>query len=37
VTTYGRDEAYEVIRLSREDYQEKFAELGRFMEKIFPE
>ncbi|HVM32797.1 MAG TPA: inorganic pyrophosphatase [bacterium] len=37
VTTYNREEAHEVIRLSREDYQEKFAELGRFMEKIFPE
>ena len=37
VTTYNRDEAHEVIRLSREDYLEKFAELGRFMEKIFPE
>ncbi len=37
VHTYGREEAHQVIRLSQEDYQEKFSELGRLMEKIFPE
>ena len=36
VHTYGREEAHQVIRMSQEDYLEKFSELGRLMEKIFP-
>lgn len=33
--TYGRDEAFEVISLSRQDYEEKFAELGPAIKSVF--
>jgi hypothetical protein len=37
VHTYGHEEAFEVIRLSQQDYVEKFTELGEVIKITFPE
>lgn len=33
--TYGREEAYEIIKMSQADYTEKFSELGGVVDKMF--
>jgi len=37
VHTYDREEAFEVIKLSQMDYNEKFVELGEVLKATFPE